>query len=134
MTSDCQHCHEMPSNYGVPDDFPELPFEGALSGAQTKFSVSRNDQGSYSVSGWAQKDRQRTFEYCVELVAWGETFLLEKSRKEKYLHLSKDRLLEMFFGNLHEDIRLPPALARWVIRRVARRLDWAADPHLQDKM
>ena len=134
MTGEDQHGHAMSSNDGVPDDFPDLPFEGALSGAQTKFSVSRNAQGDYSVTGWSQEDRQRTFEYCIELVAWGETFLLEKSRKVKYLHLSKDRLLEMFFSNLHEDIRLPPALARWVIRQVARRLGWLTDSYLEDKI
>lgn len=109
-------------NFNVPDDFPRPVHLGAVGGAQPKF-LAVMYKGRYYEPGATPPEVHERWLICTDLTEQ----LVEKSllsKAGKRAHMSDSQILEQYFIRLLATNWTSKEEARWVIRKVASKLNW----------
>jgi len=106
----------------VPEDFPKPVHMGAIGGAQPKF-LAVKFQGRYYEPGATPPEIYERWMMCNDLAEQ----LTEKSvesKAGKRSHMSEAEILEQYFIRLLHTKWTSEDEARWIIKSVARKLNW----------
>ncbi len=107
--------------YRVPDDFPNPPSTGSVSGTQPKF-LAAEWNGKFYI-GLTPPELFARWEIVEDLAQQMMTKLL-KPRAEKYANLSEVAILDQYLTRLYQSGFGSEQEMRWLIRRVAHLLNW----------
>lgn len=106
----------------LPFDFPRPISLGAVPGGQPKFLVT-SYQGKFYPLGCTPPELYERWQICEEIVQ-ELTIRSRESKAGKHSHMSEVTILEQYLTSLIKTDRASEAEARWIIRQVARTLEW----------
>lgn len=109
-------------NFKVPNDFPKPVHLGAVGGAQPKF-LAVMYKGRFYEPGSTPPEVHERWMICNDLIEQlAKKSLLSKGGKRA--HMSEFEILDQYFIRLLATNWTSEAEARWVIQKVALKLNW----------
>lgn len=122
IDSDLQSATAAPDYSNVPDNFPRPCILGAVSGVQPKL-LMESYGGKFYATGNTPPEVYWRWTRCEDIAAQLATKALE-SKHGKRAHMSEIDILDQYLPRLIATRWTSEPEARFVIRRVAERLDW----------